>query len=301
MRARQLEVFIAVMRAGSVTAGARMLNISQPALSQILLHTEDELGFSLFDRVKGRLRATPEALELFPDAERLASGLEGIRRKAADLRLGRAGLVRVAASPPPAMAILPAAFAAFRTRNPDVLLRSHVAPIAGIVEMLRAGDASLGLALDDRLPPDIEVEVLGEVGFVALLPQGHALAARGEIAMADLAGLDVISYRGTTRPADELVHAARVQSVNLSSSLEFDVSISAVGFVQAGLGVALVDALLPWQQFGGIVVRPLSLSPRVPLALLTAPNRALSRADESMRVELRAAAATRLRGDDSTS
>ncbi len=245
MRARQLEVFIAVMRAGTVTAAARTLNISQPALSQILLHTEDELGFTLFERVKGRLRATPEALELFPDAERLASGLEGIRRKTGDLRLGRAGLVRVAASPPPAMAILPAAFTAFRARNPGILLRSHMAPISGIVEFLRAGDASLGLAMDDRLPPDIEAEVLGEVGFVVLLPEGHALADRAEIAMADLAGLDVIAYRGNTRPAEELAHAARAQGVTLTSSLEIDVSMSAVGFVQAGLGVAVVDALLP--------------------------------------------------------
>ena len=294
MRARQLEVFIAVMRAGTVTAAARTLNISQPALSQILLHTEDELGFSLFERVRGRLRPTPEALELFADAERLASGLEGIRRKTADLRRGRAGLVRVAASPPPSMAILPAAFTAFRACNPDVLLRSHMAPITGIVELLRAGDAGLGLALDDRLPPDIEVEVLGDVSFVVLLPEGHALAARGEIAMADLAGIEVISYRGDTRPADELAHAARAQGVNLSSSLEIDVSISAMGFVHAGLGVALVDGLLPWQQFGGIVARPLAMSPRIPLALLTAPNRALSRADEIMREQIRLAATARL-------
>ncbi|TIS07144.1 MAG: LysR family transcriptional regulator, partial [Mesorhizobium sp.] len=146
MRARQLEVFIAVMRAGTVTAAARMLNISQPALSQILLHTEDELGFTLFERVKGRLRPTPEALE-----------------------------VRVAASPPPAMAILPRAFTAFRAQHPDMLLRSHSAPIAAIVDMLRAGDASLGVAMDDRLPPDIEAEVIGSVGFACLLPRGHAL------------------------------------------------------------------------------------------------------------------------------
>ena len=160
MRARQLEVFIAIMRAGTVTAAARTLNISQPALSQILLHAEDELGFTLFERVKGRLRPTPEALEIFPDAERLSAGLDGLRRKTTDLRLGRAGLVRVAASPPPAMAILPRAFTRFRAQHPNILLRSHSAPIAAIVDMLRAGDASLGVAMDDRLPPDIEAEVI---------------------------------------------------------------------------------------------------------------------------------------------
>ncbi|TIT88896.1 MAG: LysR family transcriptional regulator, partial [Mesorhizobium sp.] len=188
MRARQLEVFIAVMRAGTVTAAARMLNISQPALSQVLLHTEDELGFTLFERVKGRLRPTPEALEIFADAERLSAGLEGLRRKTTDLRLGRTGLVRVAASPPPAMAILPRAFTKFRAQHPDILLRSNIAPIAAIIDMLRAGDASLGVAMDDRLPPDIDAEVMGSIGFACLLPAGHALQKKTELTLADLVG-----------------------------------------------------------------------------------------------------------------
>ncbi|MFC3321460.1 LysR substrate-binding domain-containing protein [Mesorhizobium cantuariense] len=292
MRARQLEVFIAVMRAGTVTAAARMLNISQPALSQILLHAEDELGFTLFERVKGRLRPTPEALEIFPDAERLSAGLEGLRRKTTDLRLGRAGLVRVAASPPPAMAILPRAFTKFRAQHPNILLRSHSAPIAAIVDMLRAGDASVGVAMDDRLPPDIEAEVIGSVGFSCLLPTGHALAEKTELTLADLAGEELISYRGNTRPADELAHAARAQGVTLSPSLEIDVSISAVGFVQAGLGIALVDALLPWRQFAGLAIRPLAAGPEFPIALLTSRARGLSRADEMMRDEIRAACST---------
>lgn len=292
MRARQLEVFIAVMRAGTVTAAARMLNISQPALSQIVLHTEDELGFTLFERVKGRLRPTPEALEIFPDAERLSVGLEGLRRKTADLRLGRAGLVRVAASPPPAMAVLPRAFTEFRAQHPAILLRSHIAPIASIIDMLRAGDASLGVAMDDRPPPDIEAEVIGRVGFVCLLPAGHRLRDRDELTLADLVGEDLISYRGNTRPADELAHAARAQGVTFSPTLEIDVSISAVGFVQAGLGVALVDALLPWAQFAGLVVRPLAASPEFPVALLTSRARALSRADEIMRDHIRTTCST---------
>ncbi|MEI9410640.1 LysR family transcriptional regulator [Mesorhizobium salmacidum] len=289
MRARQLEVFIAVMRSGTVTAAARMLNISQPALSQILLHAEDELGFTLFERVKGRLRPTPEALEIFPDAERLSAGLDGLRRKTTDLRLGRTGLVRIAASPPPAMAILPRAFTKFRAQHPHIMLRAHSAPISAIVDMLRAGDACLGVAMDDRLPPDIEAEVVGRLGFVCLLPAGHALQAKAELTLADLVGEELISYRGNTRPADELARAAQAQGVALSPSLEIDVSISAVGFVQAGLGIALVDALLPWHQFAGLAVRPLTAGPEFPIALLTSRTRALSRADEMMRDEIRAA------------
>ena len=89
--------------------------------------------------------------------------------------------------------------------------------------------------------------------------------------------------------ADELANAGRLQGVALSPSLEIDVSISAVGFVQAGLGIALVDALLPWHQFAGLAVKPLAAGPEFPIALLTSRTRPLSRADEMMRDEIRAA------------
>jgi DNA-binding transcriptional LysR family regulator len=287
MRARQLEVFVAVMRAGSITAAARMLNISQPALSQILLHAEDELGFALFTRDKGRLHPTPEAWELLPDAEQLFTGLEGLRRKTADLRQGRAGLVRIAASPPPAMSFLPGVLAAYRKAHPEVLLRSHVAPIAAIVTMLRAGDVALALALDDDLPPDLQVERLGATGFSCLLPQGHPLADRDGLALADLQDQPLISYRGATRPHHELSQLARAQGLRFEPLLEIDLSITAVGFVQAGLGIAVVDSLLPWTQFAGIAVRPLLDPATLPLSLLTLRSRTLSRAEELMADRIR--------------
>ena len=82
MRARQIEVFRMVMRCGTLTSAAEALNVSQPALSQILLHTEDELGFKLFQRVKGRLIPTPEAEDLYPEVERLFGDLEALRGRA---------------------------------------------------------------------------------------------------------------------------------------------------------------------------------------------------------------------------
>ncbi|WP_296741195.1 LysR substrate-binding domain-containing protein [Mesorhizobium sp.] len=291
MRARQIEVFSTVMRTGTITAAARLLNISQPALSQMLLHTESELGFALFERTKGRLIPTPEALELFPEVERLFSGLEGIRRKTKDLRLGRAGLVRIAASAPPAMSILPIAFRDFHCKHPEIVLRSHMAPIQSIIDMLREGDACIGLAMDDHLPPDISVEPLGKVGFVCLLPERHRLTELTAVPFQELVPEPLISYRANTRPAEELGQAARSHQVELKVQIEIDVSISAVGFVQAGMGVALVDALLPWHQFSGVTTRPIEASPGLPASLLTLPARPLSVAEELMKEQIRTAAA----------
>ena len=209
MRARQLEVFTAVMRAGTVTEAARLLNISQPALSQVLRHTEDDLGFALFTREKGRLKPTPEAQELYPEAERLFGELEGLRRKTADLRLGRAGLVRIGCSPPPAMSLLPRVMAAFRARHPDIALRCNVAPVQSLHTMLREGDAAMALALTDQMPQEIEVEVLGRTGFCCLLPAEHPLAGQESIGLGQLSDAFVISYRNATRPYDELDRAAR--------------------------------------------------------------------------------------------
>ncbi|NVK33514.1 MAG: LysR family transcriptional regulator [Rhodobacteraceae bacterium] len=282
MRARQLEVFTAVMRAGTITGAARLLHTSQPALSQILIHTEDELGFKLFHREKGRLHPTPEALELYPEAERLFAGLEGMRRKTADLRLGRTGLVRIAAGAPAGVALLPQALAAYRAQYPEVLLRTYVAPLASMIEMLRSGDAALAVAFDSDLPPDIEVESIGKITFRCLLPEAHPLCASEAVSFVDLQGEQVISYRSRTRPYDELEAAAQRAGASFTPDIEIDTSLPAAAFVREGLGVAVVDELISRAMFPGVEQRPLMDSPHLPVSLLTLRNTALSRAETAM-------------------
>jgi len=289
MRARQLEVFRTVMRAGTVTAAARALNVSQPALSQILLHTEDELGLRLFDRVRGRLVPTPEAEELFPEAERLFGDLESLRRLARDLRDGRAGSVRIAASAPPSLSFLPVALRAFRAAHPGVRTLSYVVPVEGMVEMLERGQAGLGLAMNDERLPGIETETIGHSALVCVLPAAHRLAGRDVLGMAELAGETVISYRDTALPGMLLERALAREGARLRPDIEIDSSIVALGFVQQGLGVAVVDGLVPWGGFAGLVARPFVPEVRLPLCLLTSTRRPLSRGHDRLRAELRAA------------
>src|SRR3712207_2008590 len=65
LSARQIEVFRAVMVAGSLSGAAQQLNVSQPSLTRLVRRIEDQVGFALFDRVKGRLLPTAEARMVF--------------------------------------------------------------------------------------------------------------------------------------------------------------------------------------------------------------------------------------------
>ena len=55
MRLRQIEVFHAVYTCGTMTSAARLLNVSQPSVSKVLAHAEQQLGYPLFERVRGKL------------------------------------------------------------------------------------------------------------------------------------------------------------------------------------------------------------------------------------------------------
>lgn len=292
MRARQLEVFCAIMREGTLTNAAKALNISQPALSQVLRHAEDELGFALFNRVKGRLVPTPDAHDMYPEAERLILDLAALRRKSQDLKAGRRGLVRLAASPPPAMSIVPEALAAFRAQYPTTTVRSEIAPLDTLTSMLLHGDANLVLCMNDAQFPGLVTEQLGQVGFVCLLPERHALLESERLlSFRDLEGETLIAYRHATLPGQLLARQAQREGLIYRPDIEIDVSISAISFVQQGLGVAVVDALLPWRSFLSIEARPLASDLQLPITLLTHAERDLSIVENLMRESLRSACA----------
>jgi DNA-binding transcriptional LysR family regulator len=158
-----------------------------------------------------------------------------------------------------------------------------------IATMLDHGEAGIGIAMNDQKLPLIDTEVIGASEIVCVLPAEHTLARQGPISLAQLAGETIISYRGTSLPGMLLERALAREGIRLRPDIEIDVSIIALAFVQQGLGVALVDGLIPWESFPGLIAR--SFVPRVelPVCLLTSTRRPLSRNHELLRLELRKA------------
>src|ERR1044071_655742 len=99
MRLRHIEVFQAVMETGSMSAAARLIHLTQSAVSRSVANAELQLGYPLFHRVGGHLVPTTEGLALFEESSGIFERLESLKRTAHNLKSGEQGLVRIAAIP----------------------------------------------------------------------------------------------------------------------------------------------------------------------------------------------------------
>ncbi len=112
--------FLAVLRAGSLSAAARELRLTQPTLGRQVAALEAALGATLFTRSTEGLRPTEQALALAPQAEAMATAASALLRAASGAEGGLRGTVRLAASEFIGGAVLPPMLARFRAAHPAV-------------------------------------------------------------------------------------------------------------------------------------------------------------------------------------
>ena len=143
MNARQLEIFHAVMRSGTITGATFLPRHFATCGQQGHAGDRAEPGFQAAAPIKGRLYPTPEAQRLLPDADRIISELSAFERLTGEVKTGGAALVRVVASSSSATALLPAAAATFQKANPAVRISSHLLPARNVAEAVAAGEADL--------------------------------------------------------------------------------------------------------------------------------------------------------------
>jgi DNA-binding transcriptional LysR family regulator len=273
INARQLEVFRAVMRNGTLSAAAEALHVSQPAVSKVVRRFESQVGYPLFERLGGRLVPTAEAQLLYSNADRIFREIEALKAFSDRIRDKRLGFLRIGASGPPTFALLPLAIERFRRRNPEVDLQIQTLSADDVGERLIAGEIDLGMTMAAMNLPQIRWEVLGTTEIVAVMSEGSTLQQKSEIWPPDLSTEVLVSY-GSKPPIGQLLDSAfRECGLARRAQIEITLSISAMPLVQRGLGIALVDGLVPWAGFAGLVVRP--FRPTVSQNIVLATNATL--------------------------
>jgi len=185
MDLRHLSSFVAVAEEGSFTRAARRLYVSQPALSQRIRKLEDELGARLFERRGRDVELTEAGRALLEGAYGMERAIEAAR-EAAGVGTGRlrVGFVEYANH-----AVLPEVLGAFRRLRPDAELEYREGSTAEQVGALREGEIDVGfvgLPLEDS--SGLLLQRVARVVLMAALPEGHRLATRRAVSLADLAG-----------------------------------------------------------------------------------------------------------------
>lgn len=246
IRFRHLEIFQAIMAQGSVSAAALHLGISQPSVTKTLQALETELGYRLFDRVKGRLQPTEEARVLLLEVERARAALEDVRSLARNLRLGRDSLLRVTATPALGREVLPDAVARFREIYPRSLFditTHHSGEILSALARPSAGfDIGFTFGADDAGAAVGSVEI-GTVSVACVARAGQLEVFPGTIALEDIAGLRIISLEESEPLGRMLAERARRLGLKLETSVRVQTYALACALAERGVGLAIVDAM----------------------------------------------------------
>ena len=182
---RQLETFREVMRSGSISAASRTLLRTQPAVSTMIANIEKELGFSLFQRERGRLKPSPEAHYLLEETEEVLERMGRTVRTMAEFGTLERGHLRIACHPAASSYFMPRVLAAFLDTRPnvkaDLMMRaSHV-----VEDLIASQQFDIGLAETPSKRGSIKIEPFDPKCVIAI-SKSDPLAERDVITPADL-------------------------------------------------------------------------------------------------------------------
>ncbi|SCK61824.1 DNA-binding transcriptional regulator, LysR family [Variovorax sp. HW608] len=237
---RQLRAFAAVAEAGSFTAAAASLHLTQSALSVLVRELEREMGVQLFDRHTRRVQLSEAGREFQPPVQRLLADLAGAVAGVTDLRDKKKGVLRLAAPQLMACTLMPRVIAAYRERYPDIDVRLADTLPEHLLSGVLSGEVELAVGQDVAVDAAIERRTLFRDRHWLICPPGHPFARRRTVRWRELEPYTFIAptrdFRQRVLP--ELEPAAR-DFLLRPSTQEVSYMTTALGMVASGLGLTV--------------------------------------------------------------
>jgi len=240
-----LNTFLTVHRKGGVSNAARALHRSQPAISRRIALLEQELGVPLFERVAGRTTLSDAGRVMVPYAERAVAAAQDAENAIRALTQRNAGPVSLAVVGTLAGGRLSDIIKRFAGEYPDVALSLRTATSAEVSDLIRRGEATIGLRYDmDRLR-DLQHERLAVEQLQVVCAPDHPLAGKRVARLADLHGERWIAFPEI--PGRREISASHVFALFLTHGLgevewtPVDSLTAQKRLVEAGLGAALLS------------------------------------------------------------
>ncbi|MFD4976127.1 LysR family transcriptional regulator [Streptomyces sp. NPDC058424] len=263
MQFQQLQYFVAVAETRHFTRAADLVHVAQPSLSQQIKALERELGADLFLRARGNITLTDAGEALLPLARRILADADTARHEVQELVQLRRGRVRLGATPSLCTGLLPDVLRAFHDRYPGIRLLVEEGGSHDLVRELARGALDLALVvlpLPTPSPALTTVELLREDLVVVSSPEAPAPGGPGRrsVGIADLEGERLVMFRHGYDLRELTVAACRAEGFEPDLAVEGGEMDAVLGFVRAGLGVAVVPRMVATRAGRGLRVTPLA-------------------------------------------
>ena len=241
---RRLGHFLAVAEEGHFGRAAARLGVSQPPLTAQIQLLEKELGVKLLERSGKGARPTREGEALLPLARRVAGNAADLESLARELRMGHHAPVAIACVTSALFDYLPPIVRAMQAARQEAAIGVREMDTAEALEALRRGEVDLALLRSDRDRAPIKLRPLGEDRLAAALPEGHPiLRGPDPLPLSALAEAPMLMLPRAISPAysDAMTAACHAAGFTPRVVREVGSAMAQLGFVAAGLGVALVS------------------------------------------------------------
>ncbi|QJQ95876.1 MULTISPECIES: LysR substrate-binding domain-containing protein [Halomonadaceae] len=277
LRDKQVLAFKHVMDCGTVSGAARRMLVAQPGVTRLLRQLEHDVGFPLFERVRGRLVPTPEARLFYREVLRVWGGLDQLRDTARRIREREVGGLRISAMPLLGMTFLPDVLAEFAPAHPDARIELVTFRSAQVIEEIITQRSDLGFAIVAENDERVDTTRF-RLDSLCVLPNCHPLAACERICLTDLHDQSLICFEPQDPLRMELDRLLKEQDVQPRRHLEVSLALQATRMVTQGLGIAILDPISA-KAFGGgsLTLRPFEPNLGEEFALLTPRDQPLSR------------------------
>lgn len=241
MRFRQIEVFHAVYTTGSISAAARLLHVSQPSVSKVLNHTQQQLGLELFRLVRGRLVATDQAHALFVEASEVFQRLTSLQKTVGNLKDVSGGRIRLAVVPSLGLHLAPLAITRFRKTHPDVLFDVQALHHDELFEALYERSCDIAIAYDPPMHPRMKRRDIDTAELMLLFDKASLPDVGDSVPMQLLEGRDMVGLT-IGGPLGELFNRElRRLDVSVREVVSNQSFYIAAALTRCGAGMAVVD------------------------------------------------------------
>jgi DNA-binding transcriptional LysR family regulator len=263
---RRLRVLVQVARQGSFSAAAESLGYTQPAVSRQIATLEAEVGTQLVRRVPQGAVLTDAGRLLVDRAETILVSLSSAEDELRQLSGLEGGRLRFASFASAAASVTPIAIACFRERYPAVELDIAMADPVESLPQLRSGELDLALSHDPFEETNdaagIELVHLFDDPMYVVMPTGHPLAGEPRLDLSRFAGEPWMLATTDTCPDSRLfLRACHSAGFEPEIAFQNDDYPAIVGFVAAGVGVALIPDMVSRGIRDDVVVRVLDPAP----------------------------------------